>query len=1139
MKMPDKAERVQNNLNLAGSFAAFAFYKFMRCIVTHTLCCRRSVPAVLLMVFSICFITSNAQFYNGSQLTFGKTRVQYRDLFWTYFRFDKFDTYFYLNGKELAIYASEYADKHIKEIEMELQSNVEEKIQFIIFDNLSDLKQSNIGLVGNWDSYNTGGVTRIIGGKVLIYFDGNYDHFEQQIRAGITQVILNEMIYGTGVGSQIKNNALFTMPEWYINGLIAYISKKWNTETDNIVRDAILSNKYRKFNRLTGLEAANAGHSLWNFIALKYGESNIPNIVYMARLNRNVEKGFLYVLGISFDDLINEWLNFYRNMYASEETTRNLPAGEMIHVRPKAGKVLSQLKINPEGNIAAFCTHELGVYKVFLYNLGTGKKKKIFRGGYRIAEKPDETYPILAWHPSGKILAMVIERKGYVDLYFYSMAEKHFEKQVLDKFQKVLDFSYSDDGNLLLFSAVQGGQSDIFVFNITSSTYEQITKDIYNDLNPRFINHSRAIIFSSNRDNDTIRFDPETMISKLHFNNDLFLYDYAGKRKILYRITNTPAANETQPMVYDEHYFTYLSDDNGIRNRYLARFDSTITYIDTTTHYRYFTYAYPVTNYSRNILEQDVSPQGARVGEIVFHDQHYTMYTYDRILPERTGKIAPQNTMYQEMKKKQMMPELPENKTEPSKKIQTPQAPKKKHFSTVTLGDVLLNVPASDSLNFPKQGNARIFIPSSARDTSLRNMILRQLQQAHKDSIDKYKKAKALNYNVEYSLDKIVTQIDFNYLNSTYQPFTGAKVPIFINPGLNALLLIGITDLMEDYRITGGVRLNFNLVNNEYLLSYSNLSHRLDHQLIYHRQTIEEQTDYSYIRHRINEGYYIATYPFTPILNIKGTAGIRYDHAIFLSTDQINLQQPDINNYWGNLKAELTYDNTQDIGLNLYLGTRYKVFGEYYNLLNNTNNNMFVLGLDYRHYERIHRTMILALRFAASTSFGERKLIYYMGGVDNWLFPSFNQNTPIALDQNYAFQTLATNLRGFTQNIRNGNSFFVVNAEVRLPVFRYFYDRPIRSDFLNNFQVVAFGDVGTAWTGISPYSEQNQLFIQYISNNPLFIKVQLVKDPLVEGFGGGLRSRILGYFLRGDLAWGVEDGRIRKPIFYLSLSLDF
>jgi hypothetical protein len=108
-----------------------------------------------------------------------------------------------------------------------------------------------------------------------------------------------------------------------------------------------------------------------------------------------------------------------------------------------------------------------------------------------------------------------------------------------------------------------------------------------------------------------------------------------------------------------------------------------------------------------------------------------------------------------------------------------------------------------------------------------------------------------------------------------------------------------------------------------------------------------------------------------------------------------------------------------------------------------------------------------------------------------------------------------------------------------MPVFRYFFNRPIRSDFLNNFQVVAFGDAGTAWTGSSPWSADNELFTTYIYRKPLFIKVQTMKDPLVEGFGFGLRSRLLGYFLRGDLAWGVEDGRVLKPVFYLSLSLDF
>jgi hypothetical protein len=200
---------------------------------------------------------------------------------------------------------------------------------------------------------------------------------------------------------------------------------------------------------------------------------------------------------------------------------------------------------------------------------------------------------------------------------------------------------------------------------------------------------------------------------------------------------------------------------------------------------------------------------------------------------------------------------------------------------------------------------------------------------------------------------------------------------------------------------------------------------------------------------------------------------------------------------------------------------------------------MMVLGFDIRNYQKVHRTLIWANRLAASTSFGDNKLVYYMGGVDNWLFPRFNSNTPVDYSQNYAFQTLATNMRGFNQNIRNGNSFFVFNTELRMPVFRYFYNRPIRSDFLNNFQIVAFGDIGTAWTGPTPYSEDNMLFTRYIYRKPLFIKVEMLKEPIVEGFGFGARTRLLGYFIRADIAWGVEDGKVRTPIFYFSLSLDF
>ena len=164
-----------------------------------------------------------------------------------------------------------------------------------------------------------------------------------------------------------------------------------------------------------------------------------------------------------------------------------------------------------------------------------------------------------------------------------------------------------------------------------------------------------------------------------------------------------------------------------------------------------------------------------------------------------------------------------------------------------------------------------------------------------------------------------------------------------------------------------------------------------------------------------------------------------------------------------------------------------------------------------------------------------------MGGVDNWFFMQFDNTTNIATDQNYAYQTLATNVRGFFQNARNGNSFAVINSELRLPLFQYIAKRPIRSDFAQNFQVISFGDVGTAWTGNTPYSENNSLNTTIIgsSNTPLIITLKTKHNPIIGGYGIGMRSRLFGYFVSLDRAWGVQDGIILNPITYISISLDF
>ena len=89
--------------------------------------------------------------------------------------------------------------------------------------------------------------------------------------------------------------------------------------------------------------------------------------------------------------------------------------------------------------------------------------------------------------------------------------------------------------------------------------------------------------------------------------------------------------------------------------------------------------------------------------------------------------------------------------------------------------------------------------------------------------------------------------------------------------------------------------------------------------------------------------------------------------------------------HWAGLKGELRYDNTIKRTSNIYFGTRFKIFGEYYRDIGRRRSDMFVVGGDFRHYQQIHRDLIWANRIAFSSSFGPTRLVYYFGGVDNWM----------------------------------------------------------------------------------------------------------------------------------------------------------
>jgi len=1084
---------------------------------------------IIITIACIACLNAGGQFYNGHQMTFGKNKVQYYDYYWSFYRFENIDCYFNEFGRELAQYTADFGLKKLEEIEDFFDYTLEKRLIFIIYNKNAEYKQSNIGLVtSDEESYNTGGFSRLIKNKVMLYYEGDHVAYQKQIGASITEMIINEMLYDADVRDRINSSSVITIPNWYLKGLINYVSYGWDYESEDRVKDGIMSGKYKNINHLEYDDATYAGQSFWRFIGREYGDALIPNIIYLTKIYKNIDDGFLYVIGKNLKELLKEWKEFYRKEFSDD---RNLPGYDQNVIRKsKKEQVYQQVKVSPDGEYIAFVTNDWGKKKIRLYNQRTGKLKVIFRKEPKYEQVTDNTYPVLAWHPSGKILTFINEEKADLVMYFYRINEKSTEKRNLLYFDKILDFSYSPEGSRLIFSGVKDGITDLYVHTIASGTNEQLTRDIADDLNPSFLQGSAdEIIFSSDRLSDTLgnTGDPYERVG-LTF--DLFTYDLSKRGKLLTRLTEGNYIDRFSPAGAVGNKFTYIGDADGVLNRYTATFDSTISFIDTTTHYRYFINSQPVTNYDRNILSQSVANASDEFGEVLFSKGRFMVRKGNMAgsEPIRTDEAGLTNFRKEKtilLHKADSIEQIRQwLVAEDKRRRDTLTKPLYEYYIRNEPIDINHYIFEKEKQNYYEQLWRKDYMDIDL-DTGILDLPLIRI------------------YETSFYNNYIANQIDFSFLNNTYQVYSGGA-PYF-NPGLNLLSRFGVIDLFENYRITGGFRFSGNFDSNEYLVSVENLKGKFDKQFIFHRQGYFSSNDSSLFKSHTHNVYLSFSRPFTPVLALKGTLAYRSDRHVYLVTDMAALYNKSIMRHWASLKGEVIYDNTRKRSINIYYGTRFKIFGEYYKELTQSKTDMIVIGMDIRKYTKIHRELIWANRLAASTSYGPTKLVYYLGGVDNWMGNLFNregmfdQSIPVNPDVNYGFQALATNLRGFTQNIRNGNSFALFNSEIRWPFVRYFAGHPLRSNFLNSLQVVGFGDIGTAWTGSSPWSGENAWDNEIIQSGSVKVVLDSNREPIVAGFGAGLRAQLMGYFIRADWAWGIENNYILPKIFYLSFSLDF
>ncbi|MDQ0105119.1 hypothetical protein SAMN05660909_04206 [Chitinophaga terrae (ex Kim and Jung 2007)] len=1119
---------------------------------------------------------------------FGQNRVQFKNFKWRFYQSRHFNTYFSQNGLELGKYVAQVAEKELPQLEQFMETNPRQRINIVVYNSYGEMKQSNIGIGVEWQ--NTGGVTKLVGNKMIVYFDGNHENLRRQVRQGIARIMLETLLFGEDIGEFAGNAALIDFPKWFTDGFIAYAAENWTAKQDEELKLIIMQGKYSNFNQLAYDHSLLAGNAFWYYVESKYGKDAVPYLMYITRINRGLKKGFEQVLNLTPKQATKDFFVFYQKRFQEDNRRRKTSAkGRTIvaqEITPKADYY--RFNPNPKNNSYAVVQFRKGVYRVQI-QLGWNKPKVLLRSGVmQLANQVDPNYPQMAWNNKGNRLAVVYEHEGKTKLMVYDLVTRTTLRQDLPQFDRVIDFKYMPVmENTLLLSAVRNGHTDIFTYNISNSKTDQITNDVYDDLDPSFAAFpgKSGIIYSSNRPGPKGR-GSDTSLLNNRFN--IFMVDNWNKSadKQITQLTDLAYGNARLPMQYNNTHFTFVSDANGIRNRYAGFFksqaegvdslfyigseilhnpdkeelDSTLAAYGTTapdsveavTITKDSTYSFPISNYPYGIQESRVTGEKGEVSEVVQYAdiKRLMKLKVDTVtLKKRNITARPTNFRKQQM-----------------------------HADSIRMGLPTYMAPAvkdtTPHTNFFQNEFANEPADTSAKNTTGQPMLANEapLFEQKKDDNQVLKKSKLLPYKFKFASDYLILQLDNSILINRYQPFTGQPTaPIRLADPVNGLIRIGVSDLFEDLKFNGGFRIPSSLQGSEYFFTANYLKKRFDYKFTYYRKVDKNggfnfidttggsaSTIYAPAKFITNIYQLEARYPFDQVRSIRLSGGLRTDRLVVQSTDKIPLSFPNLTEKYALLRLEYVYDNTINPAINIWNGTRYKIYGDMNaQLTNNGLNELFngpntaagqgrftySMGVDIRHYEKIYRNFIWATRFALDMSWGTRKLLYYLGGVDNWLNPQINTNNQVDMSQNYAFQTLSENLRGYKQNARNGNNVMLLNTELRLPVFATFIDKPINSAFLRNFQVTSFMDIGTAWTRKLSFKDANYAVYSNSNNPDNATVVTRIKEgflgPFVGGYGFGARTTIAGYFLRVDAGWPAVAFFRGSPIWYFAMGVDF